>query len=128
MDILSIVGLGLVVAAIAVVLRQHRPEFALLLSIAAGAFLLFQIVSMLTPVVEEMRGMMGSTDMPAEFAGILFRALAICFLTQIACDICKDSGESAISAKIEMAGKVAVLAVSLPLFRQVLAIVRSLVG
>lgn len=128
MEILPLIGLALVAAAIVVILRQHRPEYAMLLSVAAGLFILFEILRYLQPVVEEVQGMLDTAGMSAEFMGILLRALGICFITQIACDICKDAGESAISSKIEMAGKVAVLAVSLPLFRQVLTIVHSLLN
>jgi stage III sporulation protein AD len=63
-----------------------------------------------------------------DYAGILLRALGVCFLTQIACDTCRDAGEAAIAVKLEIAGKIAVLAISLPLFRQVLGFVSTLLG
>ena len=49
-------------------------------------------------------------------------------MTQIACDGCRDLGETAIASKVETAGKISVLLVSLPLFEQVLSIVNSLIG
>ena len=128
MEIVSIIGLGLIAAVLAVVLRQYRPEYALLVSVAAGIFILYRVIAEMLPVLDEVRGILEHSAVPAEFIGILLKALAICFLTQIACDICKDAGESATASKIEMAGKVAVLGVSLPLFRQVLAVVYSLLG
>jgi len=79
-------------------------------------------------VVEQIRGMLNLSSMPAEYAGVLFKALGVCLLTQIACDTCKDAGESAIAAKVEMAGRVLVLLISLPLFQQVLSIVYSLIN
>ncbi len=38
-----------------------------------------------------------------------------CFLTQLGCDTCRDAGESAVAAKVELAGRVAVLVLSMPL-------------
>lgn len=128
MEVFSLVGIGLIAAALAVVLRQHRPEFAMLVSLAAGVLILWRVMDDVLPVVEQVRAILQSTALPVEYAGILFKALGICFLTQIACDTCKDAGESAISAKVEMAGKIAVLVVSLPLFGQVLTIVAQLIG
>lgn len=127
-DVLSIIGIGIVAAALAIVLRQHRPEFAMLVSLAAGIFILLKVVSAVVPVVDQIQSILSTASLPLEYAGVLFKALGICFTTQIACDTCKDAGESAISAKVEMAGKIAVLVVSLPLFSQVLSIVYSLIG
>lgn len=128
MNMMAIIGLGLVAAVLAVVLRQHLPEYAMLVSLAAGVFILFQLAGEMVPVVEQIQSVMATASLPMEYAGILFKALGICFITQIACDTCKDAGETAISSKVEMAGKIAVLVVSLPLFSQVLTIVGALIG
>lgn len=127
MNILSVIGIGLIAAALAVVLRQQRPEFAMLVSLAAGVVLLLMVCTSIVPVIEEIRGIMELSSMPGEYVGILLRALGICFLAQIASDTCKDAGESAIASKVELAGKVMVLLISLPLFRQVLSIIHSLI-
>jgi stage III sporulation protein AD len=127
-EVFAVLGVGIVAAALAVVLRQHRPEFALLLSLAAGIFILLRLIGFLTPVVDELRGLLSSSALPGEYMTILVKALGICFLTQIAADACKDAGETAIAAKVELAGKISVLAVSLPLFREVMVVVGRLIG
>ncbi len=125
-QLFTLVGLGLVAAVLAVTLRQHKPEFALLVSLGAGILILTGVVQEILPVVEQIETIFRSTSMPIAYLQVLFKALGICFLTQIACDTCKDAGEGAIGSKVELAGKVAVLVVSLPLFAQVLTIVRGL--
>lgn len=124
--VIAAAGIGVVAAAIAVVLRGTKPEFALMVSLAAGIFIMVKIFGDLVPVVAQIETVLSSASMPARYAGILLKSLGICLLTQVACDACKDAGESAIASKIEIAGRVAVLAVSLPLFTQVLSIVYSL--
>ena len=125
-EISLLVGLGVVVTLIAVVLRQHRPEAAMLVTLAAGIYILFRLTAYLVPVVEQVNSILGSTGVDGEYTGVLFKSLGICFLTQIACDACTDAGEGAMASKIEMAGRVGVLAVSLPLFGQVLSVVMAL--
>lgn len=126
MELFSLVGLGLVAGVLAVILRQLRPEFALLLSLGAGVLILGGILAGIQPVVEQIRAIFDSTALPGEYLQVLFKALGICFVTQMACDACRDAGEGAIGAKVELAGKVAVLVVGLPLFAQVLSVVRGL--
>jgi len=125
-NLFSLVGLGIVAAILAVVLRQYRPEFAIIVSIGAGALILGGVLVGMLPVIAQIRSMFEVTAVPQQYVQILFQALGICFITQIACDACKDAGESAIAAKVELAGKIGVLVLSLPLFTQVLNIVGTL--
>ena len=125
-NLFALVGLGIVAAVLAVVLRQYRPEFAILVSIGAGALILGGVLIGILPVVAQIQSMFDATAVPQQYVQILFRALGICFITQIACDACKDAGESAIASKVELAGKIGVLVLSLPLFAQVLDIARVL--
>ena len=126
LQLFSLVGLGLVAAILSVVLRQYRPEFATVVSVSAGVLILGGVLVAILPVVAQIQSIFDSTAVPRQYVQILFRALGICFITQIACDACKDAGESAIGAKVELAGKIGVLVISLPLFTQVLEIVRVL--
>lgn len=59
---------------------------------------------------------------------ILFKALGLCFITQIAATPAADLGETAIASKVETAGKLSVLLVSLPLFEKILGIAGGLIG
>ncbi|MCL2056999.1 MAG: stage III sporulation AC/AD family protein [Oscillospiraceae bacterium] len=127
MSIAAVIGAGLIAAILCVLLRRERPEFALLLSLAAGAFVLFALFGEIADIIGRVRAMLTASIIPGEYLSVLLRAMGICLLTQIACDTCRDAGESAIAAKLEMAGKIAVLAVSLPLFEQVLAVARRLI-
>lgn len=126
-QVFAVIGVGIVAAAIAVVLRQTKPEYAMLVSLAAGIFIIYKLFGDLVPVVAQIETILSSARVSHEYAGILFKSLGICLLTQIACDVCKDAGENAIASKIEMAGRICILAVSLPLFAQVLSIVYSLI-
>lgn len=128
MEVFSIIGVGLIAAMLALVLRQHRPEYAVLVSLAAGVFIIWRTFDYIMPVVDQVQSILENASLPMEYSGILFKALGICFVTQIASDTCKDAGETAISSKVEMAGKIAVLVVSLPLFGQVLTIVGKLMA
>lgn len=123
MDIASIVGFGLIAAVLSILLKQYKPEYAILMSIGAGVVMLMLITVSAAPLFEAVESLLVSSNMPIEYIEILFKSLGICFLTQIACDTCKDAGESAIAAKIELAGRVSVLIISIPLFTKILSVV-----
>ena len=53
------------------------------------------------------------------YISVVFKAMAICFITQITSDLCKDSGESAIASAMELWGRISVVIISLPLIESV---------
>lgn len=124
-----VVGLAVVAAALVTVIRQKTPEHALMLSVAAGVVILLWILQAGIPLFDQVRDLFTQTaGVQSGAVEILFKSLGICFVVQIACDACRDLGESAIAAKVEMAGKISVLVLALPLFQQILEIVARLIG
>lgn len=128
MDMTVIIGIGIVGTAIAVLMKQYKPEYALMISLLVGVLIFTAVAEGIKPVLEELDGILQSTQVPGAYIEILLKALGICFITQIACDTCKDAGQEAISTKLETAGKLAILVLSLPLFKSLLEVVSILLS
>lgn len=128
MNTTAIIGFGIVSAILAMVLKQYKPEYHMLLSLAAGVSMLMIIIASAQPVFTQVMTIFEYTHMPNAYIGILVKALGICFLTQLASDVCKDAGEASIASKIELAGKFSILILSLPLFAEILSIASILIN
>ncbi|MCI9455933.1 MAG: stage III sporulation protein AD [Oscillospiraceae bacterium] len=122
----AVVGIGLIAAMMSVLLRQYRPEFALLTALAATILIFTGMSQWLIPAAQRVRELLEQEPELAGSAAILLKAVGVCFITQLACDLCRDAGENAIAARVETAGKAAILLISLPLFEQVLELVMVL--
>ena len=105
----------------ALILGQYRPEFRMLVTAAVTLLLMAMVLEQLSPVLEQLRSTMELTGLTGDYAAILFKAVGICLLTQLAGDVCRDSGESSIASKIELAGRAAILLTAMPLIQEVLA-------
>lgn len=119
MDILMIAGFAMTAAILAVVLRKYHPEFAVLVGLAGGVLLLLYVIIRAQPAFTEISSLFERANVNTQYGVILLKSLGICFVAQLASDTCSDAGESAIASKIELAGKFAVLLVSLPLFEEI---------
>ena len=128
MDMMAFLGVGIVGMTLAMLLKQYKPEYAPIVSLGTGVVVLLGVASGLAPVFEELGSLLESAGLPMEYGAVLTKSLGICFFTQLAGDACRAAGQSAIASKVEMAGKVGVLTVSLPLFQRLLSVVTSLVG
>ena len=54
------------------------------------------------------------------------RTFAVCYITQMASDSCADAGEKSIAAKIELAGKFAIVLLALPVFDRLMEVIKQL--
>lgn len=128
MDITAIAGLGILAAVLCMIVRQYRPEMALGLSTACGVLIMAAAVAMLAPSVSAIATLTEAAGLDDGYAQILLKALAVCYITQLSADCCRDAGEGAIASKVELAGKAAIVAVSLPVFASLAELVTELIN
>ncbi len=123
MDIVKIIGVGLIALIIIVILKQYKPEFAMYVSLIAGALILFMLLDKLTGIVELLANLSNKAGIDNQFLGILLKITGIAFLTEFAVSICQDSGETAIANKIDLGGKVIIIAISIPIISALLELI-----
>ena len=126
MNLFSVLGFAVVSAALAILLKQYKPEFAMAVSLISGAFIFLTVIVNMTPAFDTLKELAGRIE-GNQYVNVIIKSLGICYVTSLAADTCKDAGQTAIATKVELAGKVSVLILSLPLFNNLLSIVLNLV-
>lgn len=120
MDIIKIIGIAFLAVIIIIILKQYKPEFAMYVSILAGAIILFMSVGKIQGIIQILQNISSKTAINGEFLGILIKITGIAFLTEFAVSICKDTGETAIASKVDLGGKVIIIAISIPIVSSLL--------
>lgn len=123
MEIIKIIGIGLIALIIIILLKQYRPEFAIYVSLLAGVLILLLIVDQLTGIVNLIQSIAGKANINSQFLSILLKITGIAFLAEFAVSICKDSGEGAIASKIELGSKIVIISMSIPIISSLLEII-----
>ena len=126
MELTTILSMLLIAAFLTVLLRRYRPELAMGVGIVAGAIALLAVLKTAAPAVSQLQALLDGAALPQAYTAILFKALGICLLTQLTAAACRDAGESALAAKAELAGKLLLLVLSLPLFEKITSLALSL--
>lgn len=120
MEIIKIVGIGFIALILIVILKQYKPEFALYASLIAGVLILSLIMSKISGIIQLLTNLSDKTGLHQTFLVLLLKMTGIAFLTEFGVSICKDAGESAIASKIDMGGKVLMVAMSIPIIASLL--------
>lgn len=123
MDIIKIIGIGLTALIIIIILKQYKPEFAIYVSLIAGAIILFMIISKLGAIINVITNLSNKAGIENEFLKIILKITGIAILTEFAVSICKDTGETAIANKIDLGGKIIIVSISIPIITALLELI-----
>lgn len=120
MDILRIVGIGIISLIIIIIIKQYKPEFTLYVSIIAGIIMFFIVADKFSGIINLLTNISNKASFNSEFLKILIKITGIAILSEFAISICKDSGEAAIASKIDLAGKIIIISISIPIISSLL--------
>lgn len=116
MDITQIIAFSFIATFIVILLKQYKPEYAMIAMIAAGIFILLFVINKLSSVIVLLEELTDKIGINKEFFVILLKITGIAYIVEFASNICKDAGESAIASKVELAGKIVIVTLSIPIF------------
>lgn len=125
MDILKIAVICLVAAVMAKVIQPTNRDLAALLSISAVIFSAFIAVDGITQVFSGMDSVFAGTGLGSGYLKLAFRALGICYISELCSSSCRDCGETALGSILDISGRVAVALICLPLLREFTEAVKS---
>jgi len=123
MEIIKIIGIGLVALILIIVIKQYKPEFALYISIAAGLIIFFLVLDKLSGIIDLLVNLSNKANINKDFIVILLKITGIAILSEFAISVCKDSGEAAIASKIDFGAKIIMVAISIPIIASLLEMI-----
>ena len=130
-DILKICALALVCVIVCVVSRILSGSVASAARIAGALVVFFAVMIMMGDTVSDIFAIVGHFAGYAQIAdywSIMLRALGIAILCRICTDVCRDCGETTIAGGVEMAGKITILALSLPMVEKIISYAQELLA
>ena len=125
--LLRVLGVGVPFAVVCLILKQMRSDLLPLVRVGGTVLILSMLLSPLSQIVEEMTSLVGDGSIEP-YAKVMIRALGISLLCRIASDVCRDAGESGIGSGVELAGKLTILLLCVPLIRELLSYASRLLG
>lgn len=125
MEIVKLCAAALLATVVFCFARVWNPSFDIALKLASAVFFLGAILYAARPLVETLVSMIEGSSM-AEQSGVLISAIGIAILTQTVSEICRDCKEGAIAGYVELAGRIEILLLCLPLLAEILEVVEEL--
>jgi len=126
MDIIQIVGIGIISAILAIVVKRIGLEMGIMVSIAAGILIFFMVLPYLADALGVLNALSSNINTSMEHIPTIFRILGVAYIAEFGSQICKDAGEGAIASKIELGGKVIIMMMATPIIVSFLNLIITL--
>jgi stage III sporulation protein AD len=127
MIILKIVGFGILATLMVVILKENSKEVAIILIIASSLILLLSTVNYLKPIVSMIENIVSNSSIESSYILVILKITGIAYLIEFGKDICIDAGQNSIANKMEIAGKIIIVSLSVPVITSVFEIVEKLI-
>ncbi|CAM3891643.1 stage III sporulation protein AD [Geobacillus stearothermophilus] len=127
MDILQIVGLGLVATFLVVLLQEQKSNLSFLLTVFVGCTIFLLLVDQISNILLTLREMAEGAHIQMVYLEMMLKIIGIAYIAEFAAQISKDAGQGAIAAKIELGGKIVILALAVPILTAIIEAVISLI-
>lgn len=127
MEIFQIVGLALVATVFSVLIRNEKPEIAIQIGIVTGAAIFLLMIFKISAIVNLLQDIAKKVNLDMVYLTTVLKIIGIAYITTFGAEVCRDAGENAIAAKVEFAGKILIMVLTVPILMAVLDIMLGII-
>jgi stage III sporulation protein AD len=124
-EIVQIVGLGLIATFLVLVLKEQKPAFAFLLVVFVGVTIFLFLIGQIQKIIAMLQQLAVNADLNMIYVKTILKIIGIAYIAEFGAQITRDAGQGAIASKIELAGKVLILLMAIPI---ITAIIQTVIG
>src|SRR5690625_891516 len=120
MEMLQLVLFGILASFIYIVFKELQPSIALFIIIISSVIIFLVVVQKISIIIYVIKDLSVRASIPSIYMQTLLKIIGIAYITEIGANIVKDAGMNALASKIELAGKLFILLLAIPIIKAVI--------
>ena len=126
MDIIQLVGICFVVTVLVMVIKEQKPIFAFLLTLFTGVLIFIFLLDQIRIVVVTHERLAEKTEVNTVFLKTILKIIGVAYIAEFGAQVVRDSGQESIASKIELAGKMLIMVMAVPIITVIIETVLKL--
>lgn len=127
MEILQIVGLGLITTIFYIILKEQKGAFALLLTIVFAIIVFVLMIGKIQAILQVFEDLALKANINMFYLTTIFKIIGIAYIAEFGSQICRDAGTESIAGKIEFAAKIIIIVLAIPIIVAILETIVRLI-
>ncbi|UYM82559.1 stage III sporulation protein AD [Heyndrickxia coagulans] len=120
-------GVALITTFLALILKEQKPNFAFLLTLFAGCFIFLFLVDKIYEIIHLLQKIAQKGNVDTMYIETILKIIGVAYIADFAANITKDAGQGALAAKVELAGKIIILTMAIPILTVLIETIVNLV-
>ena len=126
MDIFKIAVIAIAGTVLSGMLKEQKKEYALYVGLATVVVIFGLIINELASVFDFFKVWQRDLSYGEFYVPVILKILGVAYIADFTSQICRDAGEGAIGSKVELAGKVMVFYLAIPVMTSIMELIRTL--
>jgi stage III sporulation protein AD len=126
MEIIQIVGLGLIVTILSLIIKEQKPMFAFLLATFTGVLIFLFLIGKISSVIRVLEDLAVKSIVNMVFLKTILKIIGIAYIAEFGAQIVRDAGQESIASKIELSGKILIMVMAIPIISVIIETVVKL--
>lgn len=126
MDMIQVVGFALVATVLVLILKEQVPMMAFLLSLFAGIVIFLFLIGKISDIITMLERLADRSNVNMVFFQTVLKIIGIAYIAEFGAQVVRDAGQEAIASKIELAGKVLIIVLAIPIISVIVETIMKL--
>lgn len=123
MDIVQIVLLALVASLLFMMLKNVQPTFSFFILMVTSIFILVIIIKQVGVILTLISTLGEKAQIDSFYLQTILKIIGIAYITELGANITRDAGLSSVASKVELAGKMFIIFLSIPIISAVVELI-----
>ncbi len=120
-------GVALLATFLTTILKEQKPNFAFLLVIFVGCSIFLLIVEQIYTIINMLQLLAERAQVNMVYLETILKIIGIAYIAEFASQITKDAGQGTLASKIELAGKILILSMAVPILTVLIETILNLI-
>ncbi|WP_335342439.1 stage III sporulation protein AD [Polycladomyces zharkentensis] len=125
-EIIQVVGLGLIATFLILIIKEQKPMFAFLLATFVGVIIFIALADKIADVIRVIESLAEKAKVNTLFLGTILKIIGIAYIAEFGAQVTRDAGQNAIASKIELAGKILIMVMAIPIITLIIETVMQI--
>lgn len=128
MDIIQIVVIGIIASILYIVLKETNASFAFFLVLITAILIFLAVIQQIGIIFDMIKSLANKANVDGMYMQTILKIIGIAYIAELGANLTKDAGLSSVAAKIELAGKIFILLLAVPIITAVIEAILSFVS
>ncbi len=111
---------------LALIVKEQKPTFAFMLIVFVGCSIFLFLIGQIHEIINMLERIAVNANVNLMYVETILKIIGIAYIAEFGAQITRDAGQGAIASKIELAGKILIMAMAIPILTVIIETILGL--